>query len=234
MAKKVPLDVIIIAVLIMSLIFVDLNFNSTLAAIYKTFALAITFIYFFVSKGKAPVTINSIKNNTLQAMGKGLAGMGAVIVASVLISGLLKSAGLLQSSLTPLGYFSTLQSSTPVLSESTILTFISWGTLIPLLETLLFGYLFVLYLKTINVRVNDYRNPKWLGAVTVLSTGFAFLHLEAKGVEPVGMISTFLFMVMTLILISLDKEMESSLWAHIFNNSIVVAGALGWLALGGV
>lgn len=227
--SRIPLEYVLLPVLGASLILISLLFNDTLADVYEKFVL-ITITMFFITKidknfqkQKKFISINSIPSNTLKSIGKALMGLTIVIIGTMIVGGMFN----VLDSFTVSSVFESLQSSTPVLEGNVGLSFFAWGQLIPILETLAVGMAFVYFLSLLRVRVDDFKNPKWLALVSILSTLFMYLHLQAKGVDSLGLISTFIFMVVSLVLISIDKEYESAIWMHIINNSVVVALSLG-------
>ena len=126
-----------------------------------------------------------------------------------------------------------LATATPILKGSMILTVIGWGIMIPIIETMFFfGTLFEGLAEwggRITGRVIDIKtfNVKSMLVVGVVASLFTVFHITAKGLSNIPLVITFIFAVISCILVIKDQEVESAIWLHIISNTIAVLSSIG-------
>lgn len=140
--------------------------------------------------------------------------------------------------------FSTLASSTPVLAGSDILTLIGWGIIIPIVETrFFFGRMYEFFLNSFNASDMTY-NRKNVLIILLVSFIFTLFHLQSRSVataasggtvvfDTVALVLTFIFGVVSLILVNQTRELASAIYLHIITNTIATMQNIGTLGVAG-
>lgn len=131
--------------------------------------------------------------------------------------------------------FQLLSASTPILKGSKVLTFIGWGILIPVIETILFFVIaqegFAEGIGRVTGRkINLGRyEPRMIWAVLLIASAFVLFHLTAKQLEIVPLMITGVFAIISGLLVIRQKEARGAVALHIISNALVVAASVGWL-----
>jgi len=154
----------------------------------------------------------------------------AAVIGSVVIGGSLIEAPLQ-------AVFMKLQSTQPVLEGNQILTFIGWGILIPIVETgFFFGRILQWVAKKFKVLL-DIKNVKAWILFVLISTAFTLFHLTARAVavtaegivfDNFALVLTFIFGMISCVLVVWAQELSSATYMHITSNSVAVAGNMGY------
>ena len=210
----------IFLVLIGFLIFLALVFNLDLALLYG-FMLTAVIIIWLIPEFRPTNLINSVKGNTKEAFLKGLMYQ-FIFFAIIYAIGFVVKLQVFES----FGTFLDAQSAafigaaqSPAFAESSILTILSFGFLIPIIETLFIVSVMYVIIKSLNINT-DLRNP-WIYVVfTFLASVALWFHATAKGVDNnFGLASTFVFFFLTCFFALRDRESESVVHFHIINNT---------------
>lgn len=128
------------------------------------------------------------------------------------------------------GLIGLLAASTPVLAESKILNFITFGFPVAFVETAFFIRLFDFFASRLKIPLNreSILNPKALALIGVLSLGFLLYHLEAKGIENnSGLLLVFIMMFISLIMALYYGEGKQAVLFHIFLNTLAASTMVG-------
>lgn len=134
----------------------------------------------------------------------------------------------------------------PIFSKEPWALFFAFGFYIPIVETLLYIEVltFVMYIVTMvsketllgdTTRYGILKKPMFWLANSLVAIGMVFLHLTAKGVSDIPLALVFIFFMVTGVLafvrIFKQRERETVLWLHIFNNSLAMAAKLSYLSI---
>jgi membrane protease YdiL (CAAX protease family) len=213
-------------VLVMTLGFLWLTFNQQIASIYLIFLIA---DYFVLDKyaSKLRFHTSNIIGNSLSALT--YAVVAYIIFMGVSIIGTLTFQALLQFK-TQLGstfineVLSRYAATTPLLAENKYLTLLSWGVIVPIIETkLFFGRLFELCADFVGASLTNFRDYKTWFVMIFVSVLFMLFHIQAKGVtDNVALMMTFLFAMISMLLVMWTQELEAAIELHIINNSVTV------------
>lgn len=131
--------------------------------------------------------------------------------------------------------FQLLATSTPVLKGSQILTLIGWGMLVPLIETSFFNGRLLEGLSTYAEEVTGKKvslinyTTALVVVILVIASLFTLFHLTAKGLESIPLMITFLFSVISSVLVLRHRELKGAISLHIFTNSAAVMSSMGWI-----
>lgn len=203
------------------LLFLLINFNAQLGLIYSLMLIMNWIIFQYSKPYFFPLEKDERRLGDLVI---GLAGYVLFVVLSTVVIGTI---GVVWSSLA---------ASTPILEKSRILTFIGWGMVIPAIETpFFFGGLLNAFADRLNVRLSLTNLWSWIIFVFI-SALFAAFHLTAKSsgaaIDVNSMVMTFIFGIVSCVLVTLTKEISSATIMHITNNSIatLINLKIKWLA----
>lgn len=131
-----------------------------------------------------------------------------------------------------LGALQKLAATTPILSSSPILTFIGWGIIIPIIETrFFFGRLMEIIAEKTKTTISLLDVKSWFVFILV-SAVFALFHISARAItatqfDEIALLMTFIFGLMSCIIVVWLKELSAATYFHIMNNSVGVAIKLG-------
>jgi hypothetical protein len=122
-----------------------------------------------------------------------------------------------------LSVFKTFAQTTPALAGSFILTFIGWAIIVPVIETnAFFGTLFEYFSDRFGISVQKISATLLIIMVTIAFV-FALFHATAKGITNNASLSlTFIFALMSLVIVFLEKQTRTAVYLHIFANSVAV------------
>lgn len=216
------------------LLFLLLAFDRDLAVIYLLIMLA-DWVWFlsdnFIS---FPMSSNRISN--LQVLVETALALGGFL----LIAGLLVSFFSPQSIATGVvegaqSIFHLLAASTPILKGSLVLTFIGWAIVVPIIETNFFAGRLLEGLSTyaekiIGKRISlDKFSMELFVVMLIVSSLFTLFHITAKGLESIPLLITFLFMMISCVLVVRHKSTKGAIWLHIAVNSAAVLSTMGVL-----
>lgn len=218
--------------LLLFLLFLLIAFSPEVASIYMLMIIA-DYIWWssddFVSFPTERTSANR-KNALFKALIAYAIFMG---ISTVLLKGVgwaTQHGGATQS------FVDIIAATTPILKGSIILTFITWGIVIPPIETRFFfgrvfegvgEYAYDITGRRINLR-------KFTGAliilILVICSLFTLYHVTAKSLQSIPLLISFLFAGISCILVVQDQELKSAIIFHIINNVVGVSSSLGLLA----
>lgn len=131
------------------------------------------------------------------------------------------------------GIFQLSATAVPILAGSKIFMFISWGFMIPIIESrFFFGRLY----EGMAVHAKDFLGYEistkrlttpTIGLIIFISALFTIFHIGAKGLSTPALMTTFIFSVISLIFVTKTQELKGSIGMHILTNSIGVLKKIG-------
>jgi len=209
-----------------------LIFDETLGIVYSLMLVVSYFWYKADTNGYTYIMSRPQRNS----LSKILVETGVAYAAFLFISSFLVSivepqaaSGGLQS------IFQLLSTSTPILKGSKILTLIGWGILIPLVETTLFFGLFQEGVAEAIGRVTGHRfalnkfSILMFWTLGIVTAAFILFHLTAKNLDPVSLMITGVFALISGALVVWQEELRGAIYLHMLSNSLVVAKAVGFI-----
>ena len=209
----------------LSIGFLALTYNSTLAIIYTAFLLADLAI--FMAK-KPSLNFNSVSGNTLNSFIIAGVVMALFVVATIaimaLFQGLLQIKGdffalFSQYAFTSLG----MASQNPIFQNNVFITFITYVLVIGTIETRMLGRFLDVLRDMFRLDYNLKSISTWV-AFVVMAIGFVFLHIQAKGVTGIPLLLVGLFALISCVMIVKFREFESATYFHWFNNAFAIMG----------
>jgi len=212
--------------IVVFLLFLLLSFDQDLAMIYILIMIADyiwyksdNFVSFHISKGK-------LFDNPMVYI-EALAGLGLfVFLSTFLVTSFHDPAASLTQQAQSL--FDLLATSTPLLKDSKVLTFVGWVFLVPIIETVFFAgrlleglasYAEVITGKKISLE--RFSGPLFV-VIFIVSALFTLFHITAKGLETVPLLITFLFMVISCMLVIRHRQLKGAIAIHIITNGVAV------------
>jgi hypothetical protein len=220
------------------LLFLLLAFDRDLAMIY----LLIMFVDYVwkQSDNRLDIPLSKGQASTFQAIIEGLAGLGLFLLVSTILVNYVSaqsiSGGVISQAQS---IFHLLATSTPILKGNAFLTFIAWGILVPIIETSFFNGRLLEGLATYAENITGKKIPLKLGfnsqflmlfiVMLVVASLFTLFHITAKGLSSIPLLITFIFSVISSILVVRQRELRGAVLMHILTNSAAVAATLGWL-----
>lgn len=215
------------------LLFLLLAFDRDLAMIYLLIML-IDYIW-KQSDNLINLPLSRGPGSMFQVIIEGLAGLGLFLLISTILVNYVSpqsvSGGLVSQAQS---IFHLLATSTPILKGNAILTLIGWGILVPIIETSFFNGRLLEGLSTYAEMITGKKvqlsltSPTLYIVMLVVASIFTLFHITAKGLESVPLLITFIFSVISSILVIRHRELRGAILMHIITNSAAVAASLGW------
>ena len=194
------------------------SFNAEIGNVY----MGLLFIDLLLLFGiKRKIFTNAISGNTIKSMFNGIIAYGGLVLIYFLSSFFLQGfTSVAQPSFQQMiSYIQT--QSVLALEKSRLLEIFAIGILIPVIETkVIFGSAFEFLAQQTKTNIERF-NGRLLVLILVLSGIFTWFHISVRGVSNVGWFVTFIFGIISCVLVVRSKEIESATWFHIFNNLII-------------
>lgn len=213
---------------ILFLLFLLLTFDRDMAMIYILIILG-DFIWFKFDPNISFPLEKTSENRLSSFIEVGIATAGFFMISALIPSFISNQQLNFQSVL------SLLATATPVLAGNTILTFIGWGILIPIIETSFFNGRLLEGLVSVvedrfNIKINlkRFSVPLVIVIITV-ATFFALFHLTAKNLASIPLLITFIFSIISSVLVIRNQELKQAILLHIAVNSMAVLSEFGVL-----
>ena len=216
------------------LLFMLLNFDQQLSLIYL-FIMVTDFIFYNIDNF---ISFRILVNRKRLGMilVESAAALGIFLASSnfllrFLSPQSLSSSGIVQGAQS---IFELLSTSTPILQGSQFLTLIGWGVLVPIIETSFFNgrmleffteYSEKLLGKKVSLKKFSFELLIIIGVVAAI---FTLYHITAKGLASAPLLITFIFSVISSVLVIRQQELSGAIAIHIATNSLAVAAGLGW------
>ncbi|MAG61799.1 hypothetical protein CMI43_03220 [Candidatus Pacearchaeota archaeon] len=226
---KDNVEIIITTFLLISLIFLAINFNLQLGTIFSTMILTSVFLYFALP---ATITHNTKPKNTFNAVIIAAFSLAILLIITFFVSSAFQGilnvtaqptlGSILSSGFSTLGIDKVVQSTEPVLAKNPLITLFAFGVIIATIETRFLARIAEALGKFTNIDITKI-NIKSIALFVLVSLIFVWYHFNAKGVNAnVALFLTFIFAMISLILISRFKEIESATYLHVFNNTLFI------------
>lgn len=194
-----------------------INFNPTIGQVYSGILQIASFaLIFFLFAGSGGHYFQYfVKNNNSWL--NSIITIGVAVIAFQILSGLIFGFFSLPSQ----SVFGNVQASAPVLSDNNYIQFFTFGVMIPFIETLTF---FVLLLDVLNFSFakvsSSFTNVSSIVIILLLSAVFTWYHLQAKlAVGQSALIQTFVFAIISLVLVIVTGQAFEAVMFHVFINS---------------
>lgn len=215
MAEKTISDVSIYFIVGVLLFFLSSNFDPNLALVFAI-GLFTTWIYYNSDK-EHTIVLERVRNRS-KSITLAIVGYMAVLGISSVIRG-----ALYPSSQSILELIAESVQASLAFSESLFLTFTAFAVLIPIVETPFLGMVIEFLKDTLNISFNK-MSVTLASIFLIVSIGFMYLHLSAKGVDNNAALMTVLvFGLVTCALIYIEKQTMSAVLLHIISNSVAMA-----------
>jgi len=212
-------------ILLWVVIFLIFNYEPSLAIAYLALVIATMWMTHKVPHISFPIEKRT--DNRIKAVLWGLAAFFVFTRIAPMVS------GLFGMPLTTESIMSLFASLSPLL-QSKWMKFASFGILIPIIETPAFARLMEWLSHTIGAKETLTSIKMWI-VVIITSLIFALFHLTAKGLYANDLLFvTFLFMVLSLVMVIHFKELKQAILFHIIINSVAMGGIFGFAFLGGL
>lgn len=219
MAISKPIDERTIFIVITFLMaFLLINFNQELGIIFSVLLILDFFMYY--SDSYVSFKTETRTDNRFMSIIYALLGYGAFLSLATVFSSTILSGNFFGS------IIQSLASSVPALSESKELAIFAWGVLIPIIETrIFFGRWFEFVADKAGAVLTKSGLSSirtWIVMIFVSGT-FAIFHLTSKAsTGDIGFITTFIFGMISCIMVLWFQELKQAVGTHIFSNSIAV------------
>jgi len=220
---------------VLFLLFLLLAFDQDLAMIYLLIMFgdfiwfrSDNFISFPISRGKA---------SNFKVYLESIIGLGVFLTLSTLLVSFFSPQSLTNSGIISgaQSIFHLLATSTPILKGSKILTLLGWGVLVPIIETSFFNGRLLEGFATYSEKITGRRvsvqklSTQLFIVVLVVASFFTIFHITAKGIQSIPLLITFMFSVISSILVIRHQELKGAIFMHIVTNSAAVMSGLGWI-----
>ncbi len=214
----------IVLVTSMILIFLLLSFSKDMALIYMLMLMTYYFWYTHDKDITLPVE-KTRKGRIVSMFFAGVIAFTFLLIAS--FTGRIPIDSVIQ----------VLAAATPVFAGNQLFTFIAWGILIPIIETVLFFGIFFEGLATflgkfmrigpISTKFNLLSPALW-GIILVIAGIFTAYHFQTRGLtDNLGLMITFIFAVFSCWTVSYFRQTREAILLHIYSNSLAVLSAMG-------
>lgn len=223
----------IFRLLLLLLVFLLIAFDRDMALVYSFMILA-DFVWFLSDETVSFPTSQVDNVSIAMAFFKGTVAYVIFLVATTLIFSAFSSLAVFANFQSIIQLYAT---STPILKGSKFLTIIAWGLVIPLIETrFFFGRLFeenAFYgEKLTGIRIPLDRFTIQMVFVILFTAGlFTLFHITSKGLASIPLLITFIFGIVSCILVVMDQELKSAITVHVIANSVAVISSIVPIAL---
>ncbi len=216
-------------ILLFGLWFLSTNFDLAVSQVFFI-GITITLIYYALDP-KHSIVIES-KPDRIRSLTLAIFGYISVIGISSLINGI--------------GVFSIIDimaesQASLALAGSIFIQFIVFGFIVPIIETSVIGTAIEIFKDVLKLNFDSSTelfglkipNLKLLAIFVVISLGFMFMHLSAKGItNNPALITVFVFGFVTTYLIFIEGQTFAAMLMHIIANSVALIISLGLFATG--
>jgi len=222
--------------MVVALLFLLLAFDRDLAMIYLLIMLG-DYIW-FKSDNFISFKFRGTKFSASQVYIESAAALGAFLAISTLAINYFSPTAVSDGIVTGTqSIFQLLATSTPILKGSKILTLLGWGVIVPIIETQFFNGRLLEGIATYSekltgksISLKRFSTDLFI-SMFVVAALFTLFHITAKGLESLPLLITFIFSIISSILVIRHQELRGAIAIHIATNSLAVAASLGWLGL---
>ena len=208
--------------LVIALIFLLLNFDPKLSRVYLLILVADYFWY--QNDNHISFPYKNPNRNFLTDAVEAIVAFGLFLGATAFLF-----TGFSTQSLVSL-----LSSTVPILADSQFLTLLSWGVIVPMIESnFFFGRLlegFSTFAEKAlgrKIDLEQFSMPLFV-VMLFVSSIFTLYHLTAKSLSPTALMITFIFGLMSMFLVIKQKSTRGAIIMHVLSNSLAVLVSMGW------
>lgn len=98
-----------------------------------------------------------------------------------------------------------------------------FAVVIPLTETITIARMYGVGAKLTNINIGDFRSTKTWALIGMIASLFMYFHLKVRGVNNnLDLAITFLFAVITLVIVGRNKDIEAANYTHMGWNGLAV------------
>ena len=230
----------IFAVLVVFLIFLVVNFDPNMATVFSLMIIADILIFTtIIKKLKVDYPFERTTKNRFTSLIESLIIFAGFIFLQTIVLRILTPT--IQSTSQSLqSLLSLYATTTPALQGNMIFTFIAYGLIVPFVETrFFFGRLYELLADKFNKAGTLKNKMTWILALFIGSI-FAIYHLTARRCGAAGacqnalLFVTFLFGMISTLMVAHYKETKQAVLVHVFANSMSILYAYGGLSIIGL
>lgn len=216
------------------LVFLLLVFDRDLALVYSLIILG-DWVW-FSTHNRIAFPLSREGTNNIKLYTESLVGLGVFLLASFMLVSAFSPQSIIAGGLIggAQSIFHLLSTTTPILEGSAFLTLMGWGLLIPVIETHFFNGTLLDGLSSYAEKItrkkisfDSYTLPLVLVIITVAAL-FTLFHLTAKGIETIPLLVTFLFSIISSILVIRHKQVKGAVFIHVVVNMMAVLSMWGW------
>ena len=221
--------------LVIILLFLLLAFDQDLAMIYTLIMIGDYIWYKSDNFISYPISRRDHKSSFIVYV-ESLAALGLFLLVSTFLVSTFSPQSIVEGGVVggAQSIFQLLATSTPILQGSQFLTFIGWAILVPLIETSFWNGRLLEGLSAYAsevvgkpVSLYKYSIPLIL-VIFIVAALFTLFHITAKGLASIPLLITFLFSVISSVLVIRHRELKGAILMHIVTNGAAVSSSLGW------
>jgi hypothetical protein len=202
-------------------LFVATNVNQVLGQTYQGFtALSMLLLIIGITIFDKDLRVTySKQNNILSTILMAIGGYITLLITSVFVLRFIDPAvANINSVLNLMG------ATTPALSNSKVINLITFGIVIPFVETSLWARVMEFIADRFHIQITK-QNIKKIGLILIiliLSVGFGIFHITAKGISNISsLIIVVIMMIISLVMVVLsDGETKAAVYFHVIANTI--------------
>jgi len=221
--------------IVVFLLFLLFAFDRDLALIYLLILVGDYFWY--KSDSFISFKIKRQGSSLIKVVLETLAALGLFLGASTVLINIVSPQTLVASGFIKeaQSIFHLLATGTPILQGSKILTLVGWGVLVPIVETTFFNGRLLEGLahyseKVFGTKVRlDKVTPKLFLVILVVASLFTLFHITAKGLNSLPLLITFIFSIISSLLVIRHQELRGAIYLHVIVNSMAVLSSFGWI-----
>ena len=175
-------------------------------------------------------------SNNVKIYIESLIGLGVFLFSSVVLVSVFSPKDIIAGGVVggAQSIFHLLSTVSPIFEQSEFLKFVGFGFLIPIIETHFFNGTLLEGLSTYSERVTGNRinfnrfTSQLVLVVLIVATLFTLFHLTAKGIQTIPLLITFIFSVVSSVLVIRHKQVKGAILIHVIVNSMAVLSMWGW------
>jgi len=208
--------------------FLYINFDARMAMAYL--AIIIADYWWYKDDSFVSLPIERTTATRTSALTSTFIYYGVFLISSIIILGM-TSVGKEFASVT--GIFQLAATEVPILAGSKIFMFLSWGIMIPIIESrFFFGRLY----EGLAVHAKDFLSYEistkkltieTIGLIILVSALFTIFHIGAKGLSTPSLMTTFIFAIISIIFVTKTQELKGGILFHVLTNVIGVLKRIG-------
>lgn len=205
------------------LLFLLINFSTTVGGIYSTMVLIsiLAYVLALLFKVFTIIPTESKTNNRLEALLWSVGAYAAFIMTASFLAKI-NFQSILQIVSSP---FAT----SPIFARSVFLSILTWGVLIPVIETKAFFRTGLQWIaKWLHIKTDTPFSFDGIKLMVLVSAIFTIFHASAKGPgDNTALLVTFIFGIVSVFLVLYFQEVKQAIMIHIVSNTLATLSILG-------